>query len=785
MNEQPPRTTSHPEHGAESHAGTGCCTAPAQNAPGTGDGGACCGGDMNLAPPPPQGAVRFYQVRGLDCAEEVAILKSAVGPLVGGADNMYFDVLHGRMGIAEAALTSASDEDILRAVRKTGMEASYIDPETDGEGDDDASERHKRQQMIFTSLSGIGLLTGLGLHVWLSGGIGSLAGLFAGHEGTAMPGAEIVAYALAIFTGARFVAVKAWYSARRMRPDINLLMVLAVSGAIVLGEWFEGAAVTFLFALSLLLESWSVGRARRAIASLLDLSPQTVRIIGEDGTEREIPAAEVAVGTTFIVRPGDRIPLDGRIVKGHSAIDQAPITGESVPVEKDEGDEVYAGTINGNGALTIVSTQPASNTMLARIIRMVRDAGSKRAQSEQWVEKFATLYTPAVMVVALLIAVIPPLAFGGAWDEWIYRALVLLVIACPCALVISTPVSIVAALAAAARAGVLIKGGTYVEQPARLQALAFDKTGTLTLGKPQVVAVRPLNGHDEATLLKRTMALEARSSHPLAQAILAHGEAAGLTPPAVENMEILPGMGVTGEVEGRFYWLGSHRYLRERGIDDREALDTAAEFENQGCSVVAIGTDDHVCGLIALADRLRPEAPAALQALREAGVTHLVMLTGDNSATARSIARQAGIDEVRAELLPADKVAAVEELVQRHGTVAMVGDGVNDAPAMARASFGIAMGAAGTDTAIEAADIALMSDDLNRLPWLVRASRRTLGIIRQNIYFALGVKLLFFILTFAGYATLWGAIAADVGASLLVIANALRLLHMDRNRNTP
>ncbi len=759
---------------------TGCCASARKNASDEKDGSACCGGDMALTPPPPPESTRFYQVRGLDCAEEVAILKSAVGPLVGGADNMHFDVLHGRMGIRESAVAATGDEEILRAVRKTGMEASRVDPETNGEGDDSAADRHKRQQIIFTTISGISLLAGLGLHVFLSGGITSLAGLFAGHDGTAIPMAEILAYALAIFTGARFVAVKAWYSARRMRPDINLLMVVAVTGALILGEWFEGAAVTFLFALSLLLESWSVGRARRAIASLLDLSPQTVRIVEPDGTEKEIPAAGASVGTTFIVRPGDRIPLDGKIVRGHSAIDQAPITGESVPVEKEEGDEVYAGTINGNGVLTVISTQPASNTVLARIIRMVRDAGSKRAQSEQWVEKFAAIYTPAVMVIALLIAVIPPLAFGGAWDEWIYRALVLLVIACPCALVISTPVSIVAALAAAARAGVLIKGGTYVEQPARLRALAFDKTGTLTLGRPEVVGMKALNGHDEAGLLTRAMALEARSSHPLARAILAHGEATGLSPATAEETEALPGMGMTGRINGRLYWLGSHRYLRERGIDDQEALKTAAEFESQGCSVVAIGTEDHVCGLIALADQLRPEAPAALRSLREAGVGHLVMLTGDNRATAEAIARQAGIDEVRAELLPADKVAAIEELVNRHKTVAMVGDGVNDAPAMARASFGIAMGAAGTDTAIEAADIALMSDDLNRLPWLVRASRHTLAIIRQNIFFALGVKLLFFVLTFAGYATLWGAIAADVGASLLVIANALRLLRMDR-----
>jgi Zn2+/Cd2+-exporting ATPase len=736
------------------------------------DGPDCCHHDHAEEMPPLRLRGRTFEVSGLDCAEEVAVLKREVGPLVGGEDRLAFDVLNGRMTVTDDA-QQVSDRVIAAAVKRTGMAARRWQP---GQREDRADERHRRLQIWLTTLSGLSLLAGLVLHVWFAGGVGEAVRLFGGHDGLPMPLAEIVAYALAIAFGVRYVLVKAWYAARRLRPDINLLMVIAIAGAIGIGEWFEAASVAFLFALSLTLEAWSVGRARRAISALLDLAPSTVRTLSASGEEREIAATDVKVGTRFIVRPGERIALDGRIISGSSTVDQAPITGESIPVAKDSGGEVFAGTINGDGVLQVESTKAADDTTLARITRMVEEAHSRRARAEQWVEKFARVYTPAVIGLAIAIFVVPPALFDAAWADWFYRALVLLVIACPCALVISTPVSIVAALAASARQGVLIKGGTYVEQPAGLKAMAFDKTGTLTRGEPAVVGIVPLDGHSEEELLERAMALEARSTHPLAKAIVEHGARRGIEMAAADEVRVVQGKGVVGQFRGEAYWLGSHRYLVERGQETSEVTERAIALEQAGHTVVVIGNERHVCGLIAVADTVRPEAARAIGALRARGVEHLIMLTGDNRATGEAIAHAVGVDEVHAELLPEDKVAALDALVVKYGTVAMVGDGVNDAPAMARASFGIAMGAAGSDAAIETADIALMTDDLAKLPWLLDHSRRTLGIIRQNIGFSLGIKALFVALTFAGYATLWGAIAADVGTSLLVVMNALRLL---------
>ena len=407
---------------------------------------------------------------------------------------------------------------------------------------------------------------------------------------------------------------------------------------------------------------------------------------------------------------------------------------------------------------------------------MVGEAQSRRGPSEQWVEKFSRIYTPAVMAAALLVLVIPPLFFGGAWSDWLYRALVLLVIACPCALVISTPVSIVAGLAAAARNGVLIKGGVYLEAPAHLQAIALDKTGTLTVGQLQVVEVVPWSGHSETEVLERAAAMESHSEHPIARAVLAYAAAHNIKPQSAADFQIIPGKGARATFNGQDFWLGSHRYLEERGEETEEVHQRLEAMSAQGRTVVVIGNDKHVCGLIALSDELRPEAPQAIRDLHALGVQHVIMLTGDNRPTAEAIAAKAGLNEFQSELLPVDKVTAIESLVAKYGRVAMVGDGVNDAPALARATIGIAMGSAGTDAAIETADVALMADDLTRLPWLIRHSRRTLRIIRQNIAFSLAVKLAFVILTFAGVSSLWGAIAADTGASLLVVLNGLRLL---------
>lgn len=717
----------------------------------------------------------ILRVNGLDCADEVAILRREIGPFVGGEDNLIFDVLKSRMTVSDDAPPLSVDE-IIAAVARTGMTAEEWHAEK--ENSSYASDQHRREQVWFTSLSGLFVVAGFAIHVWLTGSFSEALRPLVGHDVQALPLLEVFAYAIAISFGVRFVIPKAWYAARRLRPDMNLLMIVAVAGAIAIDEWLEAAAVAFLFSLSLTLESWSVARARRAIAALLDLAPSTVRLRRTDGSELDIPVAELRPGDCFVVRAGERIALDGRVTTGISSVNQAPITGESVPVEKTVGAEVFAGTVNGDGTLMIEATKAAENTMLARIIRLVEEAHARRAPSEQWVERFARIYTPIVMALAILVSLVPPLVFGGAWGDWFYRALVLLVIACPCALVISTPVSIVAALAASARAGVLVKGGAYIELPAHLKAIAMDKTGTITRGEPAVVGVFPFGNHTESELLTRAAALEARSTHPLAKAILHYAKDQGICPAPATKVMLLKGRGISGVFNGESIWLGSHRYVVERGQDTPDSAEQAHALEMAGKTVIAVGNDRHVCGLVAVADTIRPEARQVMRQLHATGISKIIMLTGDNRVTAEAIAREVGIDAVSSELLPEGKVKKIEELVARYGTVAMVGDGINDAPALARANLGIAMGVIGSDAAIETADVALMTDDISKLPWLVRHAKRTLVIIRQNIIFSLGVKAIFVVLTFAGFATLWGAIAADVGASLLVVTNALRLLRV-------
>ena len=735
---------------------------------------ACCGGSLSseeFGAVPQNGAGRSFQVSGLDCAEEVAILNKVVGPKIGGAEHLAFDVINGRMIILDSA-AAVSDGEIAQLVATTGMSAKPWDAENASE--DQAV--HLARQRLFTMLSGGFWAAGFLYHIAETGMSGAI-GLFSGHGEASMPLAEAGLFAVAILFGVWLVAPKAWSSARRLSPDMNLLMVVAVAGAIGLGEFFEAATVAFFFSLSLYLESWSVGRARNAVSALLDLAPPTARVVYEDGSEADVPASAVSINAHFVVRGGDRIPLDGEVLDGAGAVDQAPITGESALVPKEAGDEVYAGTINGEGTLTVRATKAASDTVLAKIIRMVGDAHARRAPVEQWVAKFARIYTPIVMALAIAIAVLPPLVFSGAWDYWFYNALVLLVIACPCALVISTPVSIVAALTASARAGVLIKGGAYVEAPGRTSALAMDKTGTITMGEPEVAAVHPLGNASTQDLMSLAAALEARSSHPLAQAILARAEADGLDVSAAEDTRTVPGRGLEGRVGQSAVWLGSDRFAEEKGFGMAIPADLRDRVEGAGSTLVAVGDETGVTGILELRDRIRPDAKGIVARLHAQGVNTIVMLTGDNERTARAVAAEVGIDTIRAELLPEDKVTAIEELVEAHDMVAMIGDGVNDAPAMARAHYAIAMGAVGSDAAIETADIALMTDDIGRVPWLISHSRRAMSIIRQNIAISLATKAVFVVATAFGMASMWGAIAADVGVSLLVVANALRLLN--------
>jgi Cd2+/Zn2+-exporting ATPase len=716
-----------------------------------------------------------YRIKGLCCSEEVAILRREVGGKPGVID-LQFDVVNARMTV-EFEPDALSASDIVAAVESTGMKASPWERRLAHE-EEPFWQRYGR--LIMTAASGMLLLAAFITHWVLHG---SLLDAFAGgfHEQHTFPLSVILLYLGSIAGGAWYVIPKAFLSARRLRPDMNFLMVAAIIGAIAIGELFEASTVAFLFSLSLLLEHWSVERARNAIGALLDLSPPTARYYCEHhGDVHEKPVEEVPLGAIVLVRPGEKIPLDGEVVKGESSVNQAPITGESMPVSKQPGSDVYAGTINHEGALEFRTTRAASDTTLARIIHMVESAHSRRARSQQWVDHFSAYYTPVMIFLAITISILLPLLTAASWSEGFYRGLVILVIACPCALVISTPVSIVSALTAAARNGVLIKGGLYLEAAGHLQVLALDKTGTLTQGQPEVKRMVPLNGHSERELLERAAALEFASEHPLARAILRKTRELGIDINPAENFQASRGKGGEGTIGSRQFWIGSHRMMHEKGQDSPEILATMKELEDAGHTVIAIGNDKHVCGLISMADSLRENVPRIIAEIKNAGVKQVIMLTGDNEGTARAIAVEAGVDAYRCELLPEDKVEAIGRLVREHKVVAMVGDGVNDAPAMATATFGIAMGAMGTDAALETADVALMSDDLSKLPWLILHSRKTLRNIQQNITFALGIKLVFIILTLFGLATLWMAIAADTGVTLLVVFNSLRLLKMPR-----
>lgn len=712
------------------------------------------------------------RVQGLDCADEAAELRQTVGSLA-GVRELSFDYLRGLM-IIDHDESVASTARLMEAVVATGMRAEVW--RDDSLKMVTTTDDGRWRRSVLTLASGVCIAVAFAYDWWTLGWRGAFG--FAESE---QDNIARVLYVVAALLASLIVLPKAWAAVRRGRLEINVLMVIAVAGAIAIGEFSEAATVSFLFAVSLALEAWSVGRARRAVESLMLLTPETACVLRPDGTETIVPAGEVSVGATLVVRPGEKFPLDGRVSKGETTVNQAPITGESVPVAKRPGDDVFAGTINEDGAIEIVTTKPADDSTLARITRLVSDAQSKRSQAEQWVETFARYYTPSVMALAVAVMLLPPLLAGGSWTGWFYQGLVLLVIACPCALVISTPVSMVAALASAANHGVLVKGASFLELAAHLKAIALDKTGTLTEGRPEVNEVVPLSGHTDRELLEIAAAIEARSQHPLATAIVRHAESLGLKPKPADDFQAISGKGATASLQGQRYWIGSHRAFEEHGQETPELHDRLEQLAARGHSVVVIANDEHVCGLIALGDTVRANAKDSIAALHRAGISRVVMLTGDSPSAAATVAAAIGVDDVRAELLPEDKVAAIEQLISDHGQVGMIGDGVNDAPAMARATLGIAMGAVGTDTALETADIALMSDDLSRVAWLIRHSQRTLRIVRQNITASLSVKAVFVILTIFGQANLWSAIAADMGVTLVVVFNSLSLLHTPSN----
>ncbi|MEC4722214.1 heavy metal translocating P-type ATPase [Noviherbaspirillum sp. CPCC 100848] len=688
----------------------------------------------------------------MDCPTEEALIRKRLTGMP-GIEDMQFNLMQRTLTLTHApeALDAA-----MRALQEIGLAAEKKSSVVASENE--ARSPVSRYAWLPMAFSGASALAAEVVH-WVNGGTNWL----------------VIALALgAIFSGGLDTYKKGWIAVKNRNLNMNALMSIAVTGGLIIGQWPEAAMVMFLFALAELIEQKSLDRARNAIRGLMDMAPETATVRQVDGSWTQVSANTVAIGAQVRVRPGERIPLDGKVVSGQSTINQAPITGESVPVEKGVGDPVFAGTINEAGSFEFEVTARSDNTTLARIIHAVEEAQGTKAPTQRFVDQFSKVYTPAVFLVALLVAVVPPLAFGQAWYDWVYRALVLLVVACPCALVISTPVTIVSGLAAAARKGVLIKGGVYLEQGRKLNWLALDKTGTITLGKPSVTEYQPLASSPDLVLALAS-SLASRSDHPVSHAVAAYGDAQSAAHLEVDDFRALLGRGVEGKMNQVSYWLGNQRLANERGQLNEEVASKVEALERQGRTAVMLGNADRVLALFGVADTVRQTSQQAIAELHELGVK-TIMLTGDNEHTALAIARQVGIDDARGNQLPEQKLRVVEELGQRGATIGMVGDGINDAPALAKADIGFAMGAAGTDTAIETADVALMDDDLRKVASFVRLSRATSGILTQNIVLALAIKAIFIILTFTGHATMWMAVFADMGASLLVVFNGLRLL---------
>ena len=691
-----------------------------------------------------------FRIEGMDCHEEVAILERTLKRLT-GIEALDADVMGQRLRVKHDAAVLTPTR-IAEAVARTGMRA-WLEHETAVQP---SAATQTRVWLVATS------------------GAALAAGLAAPLLPALVPFAWVF-FALAVALAGIHPGRRAWVSMRSRVLDINVLMVVAVVGAVALGEWSEAASVVFLFALAQLLETRAMERARGAIRSLMDLAPAEALVRTSNG-DVVTPVDDVRVGDVIVVRPGEKIPLDGKVRAGDSHVNEAPVTGESLPIEKAPGADVFAGTINGRGALEIAVTKPGRDSTIARVVHLIERAQAQRAPSQTFIDRFARVYTPAVLTLAVIVAVAGPLVSGGPYSAWIYRSLVLLVISCPCALVISTPVSIVSALAAAARKGVLIKGGARLEHLAAVRCIAFDKTGTLTHGRLQVVDVASTNGLPPPEVLRLAASLESRSEHPIGRAIVGHAIDERLALVGAEGFQALPGLGAEGRVGPDRVIVGNHRLFEERGLCSPAVHEQLEAMAARGCSSVMVARGGETVGLIGVADEPRASARAVVEMLRDHGIAHVVLLTGDQETPAKALASGLGITEYRASLLPEDKVAAVEELKRRYGVLAMVGDGVNDAPALATADVGIAMGVAGTDAALETADVALMADELAKIPFAIRLSRAASRNIRMNIAFSLLLKGAFLVMAFAGVATLWMAVVADMGASLIVIGNALRLL---------
>ena len=585
-----------------------------------------------------------------------------------------------------------------------------------------------------------------------------------------------IGYATAIVIGGYTLFIQGFKNLSKFKFDMKTLMTIAIIGAAAIGQWGEGAMVVILFAISEALERYSVDKARQSIESLMDIAPKEA-VIRRNNEEIKVHVEDILVGDIMIVKPGQKLAMDGRVVKGISTLNQAAITGESVPVTKTLEDEVFAGTLNEEGLLEVEVTKKVEDTTIAKIIHLVEEAQAERAPSQAFVDRFAQYYTPLIVVLALLIAVVPPLLFSAAWSTWVYQGLAVLVVGCPCALVVSTPVAVVTAIGNAANNGVLIKGGIYLEEAGALKAIAFDKTGTLTKGVPAVTDIITYSGN-ENDLLTITAAIEKGSQHPLASALMREAESRGLDfdKLVVEDFQSITGKGVKAKVNNEMYYVGSPKIFEEiHGVLESNQKRQINDIEAQGKTVMVLGNEEEILSLIAVADEIRETSKAVINQLNKIGI-ETVMLTGDNERTAREIGKQVGVSDIKASLLPEDKLNFIKELRGKHKKVGMVGDGVNDAPALAASTVGVAMGGAGTDTALETADIALMSEDLNQLPYTIKLSRKAVAIIKQNITFSLAIKLLALLLVIPGWLTLWIAIFADMGATLLVTLNSLRLL---------
>jgi len=705
------------------------------------------------------------RIHGLDCAEEVALLRRELGARP-GVSELAFDVVKARMVVTHdpAVLPQGAIEE---AIHRTGMRAEPWSAEPEQKP---FWRNHSRA--LLTAASGMALAfacaadfaqSRLTLFAWLAG------------DSELSPSTAFW-YGLAVFFGYGPSVPKLVGSLRTGRADLSVLMAISLIGAGFLSEWSEAGTLAFLFSLAGLLETWSLRKAQSSVASLLNLTPAEATVLHRDH-EHRVPVERVKIGERLRVRPGERIPCDGVVVAGESAVDQAIITGEAAPVEKRPGDAVYGGTLNELGSLEIRTTSLASNTALARIVRMVEGAQHRRAPSEQFVERFARYYTPAILVLAAAVALLPPLLAGTSAAKWFYQGMVVLLISCPCALVVSTPVTIVSALSSAARRGVLVKGGAFLEEAARLRAIAFDKTGVLTMGQPKVRSFHPFNGKPAEDVLESLAGLELRSEHPLGAAIVAYARERGIEPRNVDRFHARSGRGAEADIGAETFWAGNWRFCEEKHLDSAGlARHQIQSLEEASHTAILCGTNREVWAVVGLTDPLRTGARDAVDDLRSLGVSEMAILTGDNQRTAASVGRELGITDIRAEMLPDQKLAAVEEMRRRQGTVAMVGDGINDAQAMAAASIGVALAGRSTDLALETADVVLSSGDLRGLPFLLCHARRAVRVIRQNVWIAIGLKVAFLGLAMAGAATLWMAIVADMGATILVTLNGLRLL---------